>query len=116
MELESLIDDILRQPLPVMGFELSRRLPELFPHKGILEGMLPNFNVQAYAGAGLCTMTPRAVPHAQWMTFSPDRFAAGFRSAAHYIGLRSIWWTLNLWQEDPTAARWVRHYLNLITL
>ena len=31
--------------------------------------MLPTFNVQAYAGAGLCTMTPRSLPHAQWMTF-----------------------------------------------
>jgi hypothetical protein len=69
MDLETLIDDILRQPLPVMGYELSRRLPGLFPHEGILEGMTPAFNVQAYAGAGLCTMTPRSVPHAQWMTF-----------------------------------------------
>src|SRR5437588_2410360 len=69
MELETLIDEVLRQPLPVMGYELSRRLPELFPGEEILEGMLPAFKVQAYAGAGLCTMTPRAVPHAQWMTF-----------------------------------------------
>lgn len=47
--------------------------------------------------------------------FSEAHFAAGFRTAAHYIGLRSIWWTLNLWQEDPTETRWVRHYLTLIT-
>jgi aminoglycoside phosphotransferase (APT) family kinase protein len=48
--------------------------------------------------------------------FPEVRFATGFRSAAHYIGLRSIWWTLALWQEDPMEARWVWHYLNLITL
>lgn len=42
-------------------------------------------------------------------------FAAGFRAAAHFIGLRCIWWTLDLWQEDPTQAHWIRYYLDLIT-
>ncbi|HZU12410.1 MAG TPA: aminoglycoside phosphotransferase family protein [Chloroflexota bacterium] len=46
----------------------------------------------------------------------PQDFAAKFRMAAHYIGLRYIWWTLDLWAEDPADARWVRHYLDLITL
>jgi ATPase family associated with various cellular activities (AAA) len=69
MELETLIDDILRQPPPAMGYELSGRLPGLFPHEGILEGIAPAFNVQAHAEAGLCTMTLRPVPHAEWTTF-----------------------------------------------
>lgn len=69
MDLDTLIDDILREPMPVMGYELSRRLPTLFPHQGILEGAAPAFNVQAYADAGLCTMTARSVPHGQWTTF-----------------------------------------------
>lgn len=46
---------------------------------------------------------------------SRDDFAAGFRAAAHYIGLRYIWWTLDLWQADSTQSHWVRYYLALIT-
>jgi aminoglycoside phosphotransferase (APT) family kinase protein len=45
---------------------------------------------------------------------NPDDFAAGYRAASHYIGLRYIWWTLELWHEDPTQSRWVRYYLELI--
>lgn len=45
-----------------------------------------------------------------------EEFAAGFRAAAHYIGLRYIWWTLDLWREDPSQSEWVRYYLALITL
>jgi hypothetical protein len=52
-----------------MGYELSRRLPTLFPEMGVLEGVAPNFNVQSFEDAGLCTMVPRDVPHAQWTTF-----------------------------------------------
>jgi AAA+ superfamily predicted ATPase len=69
MELETLIDEILREPMSVTGYELSRRLPILFPQLGILEGVAGAFNVQAYTAAGLCTMTARSVPHLQWTTF-----------------------------------------------
>ncbi len=46
----------------------------------------------------------------------PDDFAAGYRAASHYIGLRYIWWTLELWQEDRAQSPWVRYYLELIAL
>ncbi|PZS01506.1 MAG: hypothetical protein DLM70_11785, partial [Chloroflexi bacterium] len=69
MDLENLIDEILREPAFVMGYELSQRLPVLFPDRGILEGVAPTFNVQAYADAGFCITAPRSVPHAQWTTF-----------------------------------------------
>lgn len=49
-------------------------------------------------------------------TVAPDDFLIGFRAAAHYIGLRYIWWTLDLWQEDRSQSHWVRYYLDLITL
>ena len=44
----------------------------------------------------------------------PDVFAAGYRAASHYIGLRYIWWTLGLWSQDPTQSHWIRYYLELI--
>lgn len=47
-------------------------------------------------------------------TIDPDEFAAGYRAASHYIGLRYIWWTLELWREDPTQSPWVWYYLDLI--
>lgn len=42
-------------------------------------------------------------------------FAECYRVAARYICLRSMWWTLEYWREDPTQARWVEHYINLVT-
>lgn len=49
-------------------------------------------------------------------TIAPDDFAVGFRAAAHYIGLRYLWWTLDLWLEDHSEDRWVRHYFSLVAL
>jgi Phosphotransferase enzyme family len=50
------------------------------------------------------------------VTIAPTDFSIGFRAAAHYIGLRYIWWTLELWQGDRSQSRWVEYYLDLITL
>jgi ATPase family associated with various cellular activities (AAA) len=69
LSLNTLIDDILREPMTVMGYELSRRLAALFPDEGVLEGVAPIFNVQAFADAGLCALVPRTEPHGQWTTF-----------------------------------------------
>jgi len=41
-------------------------------------------------------------------------FAARFRVAARYIGLRYMWWTLAEWQDDHTATAWVYHYLTMV--
>ena len=45
----------------------------------------------------------------------PDVFAARYRVAARYIGLRYIWWTLDYWLSDPTQTAWVQHYVGLVT-
>ena len=45
-----------------------------------------------------------------------DLILAGFRTAAHYIGLRYIWWTLDLWRENHSEAQWVEYYLGLIAV
>jgi aminoglycoside phosphotransferase (APT) family kinase protein len=45
----------------------------------------------------------------------PDLFAARYRVAARYIGLRYMWWTLEYWLSDPTQAAWVQHYIGLVT-
>jgi len=45
----------------------------------------------------------------------PDVFAAHYRVAARYIGLRYMWWTLEYWLSDPTQTAWVQHYIGLVT-
>jgi|GEM_PF-833767 len=45
----------------------------------------------------------------------PDAFAAHYRVAARYIGLRYMWWTLEYWLSDPTQTAWVQHYIGLVT-
>jgi aminoglycoside phosphotransferase (APT) family kinase protein len=44
-----------------------------------------------------------------------DTFAARYRVAARYIGLRYMWWTLEYWLSDPTQTAWVQHYIGLVT-
>ena len=48
-------------------------------------------------------------------TILPNVFAAHYRVAARYIGLRYMWWTLEYWQSDPTQTAWVEHYIGLVT-
>jgi fructosamine-3-kinase len=52
---------------------------------------------------------------AQGATVSPDTFAARYRVAARYTGLRYMWWTLDEWLSDPTQTAWVQHYIGLVT-
>lgn len=42
-------------------------------------------------------------------------FAARYRVAARYIGLRYMRWTLEQWAADHTETAWVEHYVGLIT-
>jgi aminoglycoside/choline kinase family phosphotransferase len=48
-------------------------------------------------------------------TIPPDVFAAQYRVAARYIGLRYMWWTLEYWLSDPSQTAWVQHYIGLVT-
>ena len=50
------------------------------------------------------------------LTIDPDEFSALYGVAAHYTGLRYIWWTLEAWHDDATMDIWVEHYLRMITL
>jgi fructosamine-3-kinase len=52
---------------------------------------------------------------AQGVTLLPDAFAARYRVAARYTGLRYMWWTLDTWLNDPTQTAWVQHYIGLVT-
>lgn len=44
-----------------------------------------------------------------------DVFAAHYRVAARYIGLRYMWWTLEFWLSDRAQTAWVQHYIGLVT-
>jgi fructosamine-3-kinase len=57
----------------------------------------------------------RRVLAAQGYAIPPEVFAAHYRMAARYIGLRYMWWTLEYWLSDPTQTAWVQHYIGLVT-
>jgi Ser/Thr protein kinase RdoA (MazF antagonist) len=66
-----------------------------------------------------CTLTQaelyRRALAARGYAIPPDQFAAHYRIAARYIGLRYMWWTLEYWLSDPTQTAWVQHYIGLVT-
>jgi aminoglycoside/choline kinase family phosphotransferase len=66
-----------------------------------------------------CTLTQaelyRSALAARGYAIPPDQFAAHYRVAARYIGLRYMWWTLEYWLSDPTQTAWVQHYIGLVT-
>ncbi|QBD77459.1 hypothetical protein EPA93_16255 [Ktedonosporobacter rubrisoli] len=45
---------------------------------------------------------------------APGDFAERYRIAAHFVGLRYLWFPLKAWREDHTRTKWVHHYLSLI--
>ena len=73
MDIQDLISDTLSQPIPVMGYYLSRRLRSRYPDKAIFEGNTQAFNPEAYAQAGLCTLAERTVPHGQRIVYWVSR-------------------------------------------
>jgi aminoglycoside phosphotransferase (APT) family kinase protein len=66
-----------------------------------------------------CTLTQaelyRCTLAAHGYVIPSDSFAAHYRVAARYIGLRYMWWTLEYWLSDPTQTAWVQHYIGLVT-
>lgn len=45
---------------------------------------------------------------------APRNFAERYRIAAHFVGLRYLWFPLKAWRENHTRTKWVHHYLSMI--
>lgn len=118
-EIERLVDD---------ARELSVIHGDINPSNVLITGRMPRFIDWQAARYGPFYLdlphhlnTPaKAAEYRRFRTMlgteiQPGQFTAGYKAAARYTGLRYIWWTLDLWQQDSSDALWVRCYLDLIT-
>ena len=69
MTTEHFIAEALQLPATAIGYHVSRRLRTLYPNKALLEGGDHFFNMEEYARAGHCTLTEKAVPISQRLTY-----------------------------------------------
>lgn len=58
----------LNQRAPAIGYYVNQRLRFLFPSQVILESGTPAFNLEAYAGGGLCILAEASDPQSQRLT------------------------------------------------
>ena len=56
-------------PPPLIDYHVSQSLKQLFPQKGCIEVEGGNFDVEGYADAQLCLLTPKSLIHNQMMTY-----------------------------------------------
>jgi hypothetical protein len=56
-------------PASLIEYHVSQSLKQLFPEKGCIEVEGGNFDVEAYADAQLCPLTPKSLIHPQILTY-----------------------------------------------
>ena len=54
-----LISEMLLLPITAVDYHTSEHLRSIYPEKALVEGEMGMFNVEAYAKADLCTLTPK---------------------------------------------------------
>jgi DNA polymerase III delta prime subunit len=68
-DLEDFVLSCLKLRPSAIGYALSRGLADRFPGLAMLEGSVPAFNLEAYAGAGLCNLAERPAFHSRRAEF-----------------------------------------------
>jgi hypothetical protein len=68
-EKQHFISSVLYLPGSVAWYHVHERLSELFPGKAIVETGDRDFDLMTYIRDGQCTVTSRAIPHAEWPVF-----------------------------------------------
>jgi AAA+ superfamily predicted ATPase len=69
MDKEWLISEMLLLPMTAIDYHIGQQLGKMFPKKVFIEGDVGGFNVEAYAGAGLCTLTRKTFLFNQASTY-----------------------------------------------
>ena len=59
MNKEQLISEMLLLPSTAIDYHTSEHLRSIYPDKALVEGEMHMFNVEGYAKAGLCVLTPK---------------------------------------------------------
>ncbi|MBD2613423.1 ATP-binding protein [Nostoc punctiforme FACHB-252] len=68
MKIQQLITEALSLPNNAIAYHISQELAAIYPHKGLVEGNDPTFNLEKYANVNLCTLQENTFIHNQIMT------------------------------------------------
>ncbi|MFN6560932.1 MAG: AAA family ATPase [Nostoc sp. ChiSLP01] len=68
MKIQQLITEALSLPNNAIAYHISQELAAIYPHKGLVEGNDPTFNLEKYAKVNLCTLQQNTFIHNQIMT------------------------------------------------
>ncbi|MGF1989883.1 MAG: AAA family ATPase [Nostoc sp. ZfuVER08] len=68
MKIQQLITEALNLPNNAIAYHISQELAAIYPHKGLVEGNDPTFNLEKYANVNLCTLQENTFIHNQIMT------------------------------------------------
>jgi AAA+ superfamily predicted ATPase len=68
VKIQQLITEALSLPNNAIAYHISQELAAIYPHKGLLEGNDPTFNLEKYAEVNLCTLQQNIFIHNQIIT------------------------------------------------
>jgi AAA+ superfamily predicted ATPase len=68
VKIQQLITEALSLPNNAIAYHISQELAAIYPHKGLVEGNDPTFNLEKYANVNLCTLQENTFIHNQIMT------------------------------------------------
>jgi len=69
MRKEQLIEEALSLPTNAIDYHVSQALADMYPQKALVEGGDGLFDIEAYAGAGYCTIEQKTIIYNQVVTY-----------------------------------------------
>ncbi|MDZ8186162.1 MAG: ATP-binding protein [Nostoc sp. ChiSLP02] len=68
MKIQQLITEALSLPNNAIAYHISQELAAIYPHKGLVEGNDPTFNLERYTQVNLCSLEQNTFIHNQILT------------------------------------------------
>ncbi len=90
LEREHFISTALNLAGNVIGYDVSERLAALYPDRAVVESDSGAFDLEDYAAAGYCTLTPKPTPHPELMLswYGPEE---GLKERVQNAWLEVVW-------------------------
>jgi len=90
LEREHFISAALNLAGNVIGYDVSERLAALYPDRAVVESDSGAFDLEDYAAAGHCTLTPKPTPHPEFMLswYGPEE---GLKERVQNAWLEVVW-------------------------
>ncbi|BAY76711.1 ATPase central domain-containing protein [Nostoc linckia NIES-25] len=111
MKIQQLITEALNLPNNAIAYHISQELAAIYPHKGLVEGSDPTFNLEKFAKVNLCTLQNNIFIHNQ-ITTSWDGMEEEIYNHTENASFEVIWQGYKLdillmsWQEGYCKTRY----------